>query len=67
MLEGSGSMPLGAAGVLSPTIEAGLRYDGGDAETGAGLEVGAGWVTRPGNWRLRSTRVHWWRTRTPST
>ena len=42
MLEGSGSMPLGAGGVLRPVIEAGLRYDGGDAETGAGLEVGAG-------------------------
>ena len=41
MLEGSGSMPV-AGGVLRPTLEAGLRYDGGDAETGAGLEVGAG-------------------------
>ena len=42
MLEGSGSMPLGTGGVLRPTLEASLRYDGGDAETGAGLEVGAG-------------------------
>ena len=42
MLEGSGSMPLGTGGVLKPTLEAGLRYDGGDAETGAGFEVGAG-------------------------
>ena len=41
MLEGSGSMPL-AGGVLKPTLEAGLRYDAGDAETGAGLEVGGG-------------------------
>ena len=41
MLEGSGLMPL-AGGVLRPTLEAGLRYDSGDAETGAGLEVGAG-------------------------
>ena len=41
MLEGSGSMPL-AAGELKPTLEAGLRYDGGDAETGAGLEIGGG-------------------------
>ena len=32
--------PLG--GVLTPTVEAGLRYDIGDAETGAGLEVGGG-------------------------
>ena len=42
MLEGSGSMHLATGGVLTPTLEAGLRYDGGDAETGAGVEVGAG-------------------------
>ncbi len=42
MLEGSGSMALSNGGVLRPTLEAGLRYDGGDAETGAGLEVGGG-------------------------
>ena len=42
MLEGSGSMPLAAGGMLKPTLEAGLRYDAGDAETGAGLEVGGG-------------------------
>ena len=42
MLEGSGSMPLGSSGMLRPTLEAGLRYDGGDAETGAGLEIGGG-------------------------
>ena len=41
VLEGSGSLPV-AGGVLRPTLEAGLRYDGGDAETGAGLEVGGG-------------------------
>ena len=42
MLEGSGSMPLTTGGVLKPKLEAGLRYDAGDAETGAGLEVGGG-------------------------
>ena len=42
LLEGSGSIPLGNGGMLMPTLEAGLRYDGGDAETGSGLEVGAG-------------------------
>ena len=42
MLEGSGSMPLSTGGVLKPKLEAGLRYDTGDAETGAGLEVGGG-------------------------
>ena len=41
MLEGSGSMPVWG-GMLSPTLEAGLRYDGGDAETGAGVEVSGG-------------------------
>ena len=41
MLEGSGVMPL-ADGMLKPKLEVGLRYDAGDAETGAGLEVGGG-------------------------
>ena len=42
MLEGAGVVPLALGGVLKPTVEAGLRYDTGDAETGAGLEVGGG-------------------------
>ena len=42
MLEGAGVVPLALGGVLTPTVEAGLRYDTGDAETGAGLEVGGG-------------------------
>ena len=29
-------------GMLTPTLEVGLRHDGGDAETGLGLEAGAG-------------------------
>ena len=41
LLEGSGSVSV-RGGTLRPTLEAGLRYDGGDAETGAGLEVGGG-------------------------
>ena len=41
LLEGSGAMPVWG-GMLSPTLEAGLRYDGGDAETGAGVEIGGG-------------------------
>ena len=41
-LEGTGSMALPMGGVLTPTLEAGLRYDAGDAETGAGLEIGGG-------------------------
>ena len=42
MLEGAGTLPFALGGVLTPTVEAGLRYDTGDAETGAGLEVGGG-------------------------
>ena len=41
MLEGGGRIS-GLGGVLRPSVEGGLRYDGGDAETGAGLEVGGG-------------------------
>ena len=42
VLEGRGSFPLAGGAELRPTLEAGLRYDGGDAETGAGVEVGGG-------------------------
>ena len=42
LLKGAGSMPLATGGALTPTLEAGMRYDGGDAETGAGVEIGAG-------------------------
>ena len=42
LLEGKGTLSLAGGALLTPTIEAGLRYDGGDAETGAGLEMGAG-------------------------
>ena len=42
MLEGTGTLPLANGAVLTPSLEAGLRYDGGDAETGAGIEIGAG-------------------------
>ena len=40
MLEGSGSFDLPGVGKLIPRVEAGLRYDAGDAETGTGVEVG---------------------------
>ena len=39
---GSRAFPLGADDTLTPTFEVGVRHDGGDAETGTGLEVGAG-------------------------
>ena len=39
-VEGSRSFEAGA-GTLTPSLEVGLRHDGGDAETGTGVEVGA--------------------------
>ena len=41
-LEGSRPIALDNGGVLRPSIELGLRHDGGDAETGSGIELGAG-------------------------
>ncbi len=41
ILDGSRSFEMGA-GTLTPRVELGLRHDGGDAETGTGVEVGAG-------------------------
>ena len=40
LTEGSAAMDLGASRVLIPSLEVGVRVDGGDAETGAGLEAG---------------------------
>ena len=40
VLEGSRPISLAAGGSLIPTLEVGLRHDGGDAETGSGVEVG---------------------------
>ena len=42
VLEGSRSLMLPGNRMLMPTLELGLRHDAGDAETGTGLEVGAG-------------------------
>ena len=47
-LEGSWMLNLGGGGIR-PKLEAGLRHDGGDAETGFGLEVGGGLA-----WRMPS-------------
>ena len=43
-LEGSRAYTPGGRVSLRPSVEVGLRHDGGDAETGAGLDVGAGLV-----------------------
>ena len=42
VLEGSVDALSGSGGVLTPTLAVGARYDGGAAETGAGLEVSGG-------------------------
>ena len=42
ILEGSRTIEVGDGGTLTPSLELGLRGDGGDAETGMGVELGAG-------------------------
>lgn len=42
MFEGLYTRKLASDAVLTPSIEAGWRYDGGDGTTGNGLEIGAG-------------------------
>ena len=41
LLEGVGHCPLESGGLLAQRLEAGLRWDDGDAETGFGAEIGA--------------------------
>ena len=41
-LEGSRPFPLADGSTLTPSMEIGLRRDGGDAETGFGADIGAG-------------------------
>ncbi len=45
-LEGSYNIALAGDGRLTPKLESGVRHDGGDAETGFGVEIGGGiaWV-----------------------
>ena len=40
VLEAGRSFALGPGAVLAPALELGLRHDGGDAETGTGVEAG---------------------------
>ena len=42
LLEGSRMFALGENRAIEPTLEFGLRHDSGDAETGSGVELGAG-------------------------
>ena len=41
-LEGSRGVTFGRGLSLTPRVEVGLRHDGGDAETGSGLDLGGG-------------------------
>ena len=47
-LKGRWIANLGEGDTLTPKLEAGVRHDGGDAETGFGMEVGGGlnWTTQ---------------------
>ena len=45
-LEASRPVHLDASAVLTPSFEAGVRHDGGDAESGFGLDLGAGLTLR---------------------
>ncbi len=42
VLEGSHKLMLSDRAYVEPSLEAGVRYDGGDGETGFGAELGAG-------------------------
>ena len=42
ILEGGRAFDMGGGATLTPSAEVGLRHDAGDAETGTGLEMGAG-------------------------
>ena len=63
-LEGSRAYTLAGRLSLRPSVEVGLRHDGGDAETGAGMDVGAGLIVSEASTglavdvRVRTLLVH---------
>ena len=62
MLEGARTFEIGRGGQLTPLAEIGVRSDGGDAETGLGLELGAGLAFAQGRTgieaKLRTLAAH---------
>ena len=42
VLDGSRTFAFAGGATLTPSVELGVRHDGGDAETGTGVELGAG-------------------------
>ena len=63
-LEGSQKMSIGNRLTLTPSMEVGIRQDGCDAETGSGMDVGAGLIFADGgtglsvDMRIRTLVVH---------
>ena len=51
-LEGQWPLALDTAGQLTPTLAMGARHDGGDAETGFGVELGGGLAWTVPQWGL---------------
>ena len=59
ILDASRPVALGG-GMLTPSLEAGLRHDGGDAETGTGVELGGGLAwTDPASGVTMEARARW--------
>ena len=63
-IEGSQKMTIAGRMALTPSVEIGIRQDGGDAETGRGMDLGAGLVLADGvtglavDIRVRRLLVH---------
>ena len=59
VLDGSRTFSFASGAALTPSIELGVRHDAGDAETGTGLELGAGlgW-TNPSRGLDMALKVH---------
>ena len=63
-IEGSQSMTIASRMALTPSVEIEIRHDGGDAETGRGMDLGAGLVLADGvtglavDIRVRRLLVH---------
>ena len=63
-LEGARTYTLAGRLSLTPSVEVGLRHDGGDAEIGAGMDVGAGLIVSDAStglavdMRVRTLLVH---------
>ena len=56
-IEGRGSVPMTllSGAFLEPSVNIAVRYDGGDAERGAGIEAGAGMAVRTARFHIELT------------